>query len=438
MPFSKDFLWGAASAAHQIEGAYLEDGKSPGIWDALHKGHVKHNENGNVACDHYHRYREDVALMKQLGLKSYRFSISWPRIMPEEGAVNEAGLDFYRNLVSALREANIEPIVTLYHWNLPMWLHEKGGWENPSIVEYFREYTQVVVEHLSDQVRYWITINEPQCIVSLGYEHGVHAPFLKKPEAIPTITRNILLAHGAAVRAIRQYAFLPPLVGMAPTGTVVTPYDSSEEQVAWAKEKTFSTFLGCSGNVWWADPAVLGRAPEPLAGVLSKEDLKKIHEPLDFYGFNSYYSLNFLGFEGINDPREYSGMPRTALGWPITPECLYWMPHFLFERYQLPILITENGMANLDFPMSDGKVHDPQRIDYIRRYLKELKRAMEEGVPVIGYQYWSILDNYEWAEGYDPRFGLIYVDYETQKRIPKDSAFFYAEVIRTNGENIEN
>lgn len=436
MPFIDNFLWGAASAAYQIEGAYLEDGKGLGIWDALSEGHVKHKENGNVACDHYHRYQEDVALMKQLGLKSYRFSISWPRILPDEGSINEAGLAFYRNLVSTLREAGIEPIVTLYHWNLPMWIHEKGGWENPDIVEYFQEYTRIVVSNLSDQVRYWITLNEPQCVVSLGYENGVHAPFMQKPEEIPAITRNILLAHGAAVRTIRKYAVLPPLVGMAPTGTVVTPFDNSEEQIAWAKEKTFSTFLGCSGNVWWADPAVLGRVPETLADVLSKEDIEKIHEPLDFYGFNCYYSLNFLGFEGINDLREYPGMPRTSLGWPITPESLYWMPRFLYERYQLPILITENGMANLDFPMADGGVHDPQRIEYIRCYLKELKRAADEGIPVIGYQYWSIMDNFEWAEGYDPRFGLIYVDYKTQKRIPKDSAFFYAEVIRTNGENI--
>ena len=436
MPFIDNFLWGAASAAYQIEGAYLEDGKGSGIWDALSEGHVKHKENGNIACDHYHRYQEDVALMKRIGLKSYRFSISWPRILPDEGSINEAGLEFYRNLVSALRKAGIEPIVTLYHWNLPMWLHEKGGWENPAIVEYFEEYTRIVVSNLSDQVRYWVTFNEPQCIVSLGYENGVHAPFMKKPEAIPAITRNILLAHGAAVRTIRKYAILPPLVGMAPTGTVVTPYDNSEEQIAWAREKTFSTFLGCSGNVWWADPAVLGRAPEALADALSKEDLEKIHEPLDFYGFNCYYSLNFMGFEGIKDPQEHPGMPRTSLGWPITPESLYWMSRFLYERYQLPILITENGMANLDFPIADGGVHDPQRIEYIRCYLKEVKRAADEGIPVIGYQYWSIMDNFEWAEGYDPRFGLIYVDYETQKRILKDSAFFYAEVIRTNGENI--
>lgn len=436
MPFPEKFLWGAASAAHQIEGAYLEDGKGPGIWDTLCKGHVKHNENGNTACDHYHRYREDVALMKRLGLNSYRFSISWPRIIPEDGAVNEMGLTYYRNLVSELREAEIEPIVTLYHWNMPMWLYEKGGWETPASVECFEEYTKVVVKHLSDQVRYWITINEPQCIVSLGYEHGIHAPFQKKPEAVLPITRNILLAHGAAVRTIRQHAALPPLVGMAPTGTVVTPYGGSEEQIAWAREETFSTFLGCNGNVWWADPAVLGRIPKPLTGIISKEDLENIHEPLDFYAFNSYHSLNFLGYEGIKDSRECPGMPKTALGWPITPECLYWMPKFLFERYQLPILVSENGMANLDFPMLDGKVHDPQRIDFMRRYLGELKRAVEEGIPVIGYQYWSILDNFEWAEGYDPRFGLIYVDYETQNRILKDSALFYSEVIRSNGESI--
>lgn len=434
MAFSKDFLWGGATAAHQIEGAALEDGKTAGIWDALCPEHVAHGENGQIACDHYHRFREDVAMMKQMGLKAYRFSISWPRVIPEPGKVNEKGLRFYVELVDALVEAGIEPVVTLFHWNLPMWMYNKGGWENPEIEGYFADYVQVVVDALSDKVRWWITLNEPQCFVGVGYHSGRHAPFRRETVQIPAIVRNVMMAHGRAVQVIRSRAKQPPKIGFAPTGPVVTPASDSPEDVERARLLSYDPNGGIRSNSWWADPIVLGIVPEPLRQAISQEDLKTICQPLDFYAFNVYNSENYAEKPGERNPQVWPGMPRTALNWPITPEVIYWASKFHYERYHLPILVSENGMANVDFVMLDGKVHDPQRIDYIHRHLKCLKQAVEEGVPVLGYLYWSVMDNFEWAVGYDARFGLIYVDYRTQERIWKDSAYDYRQIIRTNGE----
>lgn len=434
MGFPKDFLWGSASAAFQVEGAYNEDGKALGIWDALSDGHVRYHENGNTACDHYHRYKEDVAIMKELGMKSYRFSVSWPRVMSAKGIVNEKGLEFYKNLVNELVEAGIEPLVTLFHWKLPMWMYEMGGWRNEQVAEEFAEYTKVVVEALSDKVRYWMTINEPQLFAGAGHVDGTHAPFVKEPENFNRITRNIMLSHGRAVQVIREYAKQPAKIGMAPTGGCFLPKSDSLEDVEDARYRTYEG-EGPNGNIWWADPIVLGKVPEGLKDTLSEADLEIIHQPLDFYGFN-IYTANQYWDDGKENPYVYDGQPRTAFDWIIAPRCLYYAPKFHYERYGLPILITENGMANSDFVMLDGKVHDPQRIDFIHRYLKELKKAVDEGVPVIGYQYWSILDNFEWAEGYEKRFGLVYVDYRTKERTIKDSAYFYADVIKTNGENL--
>ncbi len=431
MPFPTDFFWGAASAAFQIEGAYDADGKVPGIWDALAQGHVRHGQNGNTACDHYHRFREDVAIMKQLGLKSYRFSISWPRVMRGPNEVNEKGLQFYSGLVDELISAGIEPLVTLFHWNLPMWAYELGGWKNPDTVEYFNTYTKVVVEALSDRVSWWMTFNEPQLFIGTGHVDGKHAPFLRDPDHFKDYTRIVMLSHGRAVQTIRAYAKKPPKIGFAPTGGCHIPKDASPEAIADAKYRTYEG-EGPNGNIWWADPIVLGKVPAELEGALSPADLEIIHQPLDFYGFNIYTANQFWADD--NNPYLYDGMPRTGYAWVIAPECLYWAPKFHHERYGLPILITENGMANRDFVMLDGKVHDPQRIDFIHRYLLQLKRAVEEGVPVLGYQYWSIMDNFEWADGYEQRFGLVYVDYRTKERTIKDSGHYYAEVIRSNGE----
>lgn len=442
MSFSKDFIWGAASAAHQIEGAYDEDGKGPGIWDALWEGHVNHRENGNIACDHYHRYKEDVAIMKQMQLQAYRFSVSWPRIMPEENKINKRGLEFYQNLVQELLEAGITPMCTLFHWNLPMWLHEKGGWLCDEISDYFESLTEVVTDALSDKVSVWITMNEASTFTGAGYLDGIHAPFetcepgsKKRLERMCRITRNVLLSHGKAVKVLRDRAVLKPQVGIAMDGTLWIPWKETEEEIEKARGITFADTADQHQVNWWMDPIVKGTLQDELALYITDEELNMIHRPIDFMGYNCYKANNYDDDNGWN-PAVYPGLPRTAMGWPITPDALYWAVRFYHERYKLPILISENGMANLDFVMSDGNIHDIQRIEYLKWYLKGLKRAVEEGYPAMGYLYWSVMDNFEWAEGYDKRFGLIYVDYQTQKRILKDSAVWYANVIRENGAKI--
>lgn len=444
--FCKDFLWGAASAAHQIEGAYLEDGKGMGIWDTFEQetGYIIRNENGNVACDHYHQYREDVAIMKELGLKSYRFSVSWPRVMPEEyGTVNEKGLRFYIDLVNELTEAGIEPMVTLFHWNLPTAIYELGGWENPQVVDWFEQYTDVVTTALGKKVKYWMTFNEPQLFIGAGLNAGVFAPFEKKStEALMRISKNVYLAHGKAVRIIRKNC-QNSIVGMAPTGEIVIPRDMNAESIERARKLSFSmkkeSFT--SSITWWSDPIFFGKIPEDAQAifgeclpVLTEEEWEIVTEPLDFYGFNIYQGLEDLDSTEEYGPYAYPGSPKTSMDWNVTPEVLYWSCRFLYERYGKPIMITENGMSSFDWVSLDGKVHDPNRIDFLHRYLRSIKDAVSEGIPVLGYQYWSIMDNFEWINGYDKRFGLVYVDYRTQKRTIKDSACWYRDVIATNGE----
>lgn len=444
--FCKDFLWGAASAAHQIEGAYLEDGKGMGIWDTFEQetGYIIRNENGNVACDHYHRYREDVAIMKELGLKSYRFSVSWPRVMPEGyGTVNEKGLQFYIDLVNELTEAGIEPMVTLFHWNLPTAIYELGGWENPQVVDWFEQYTDVVTTALGKKVKYWMTFNEPQLFIGAGLNAGVFAPFEKKStEALMRISKNVYLAHGKAVRIIRKNC-QNSIVGMAPTGEIVIPRDMNAESIERARKLSFSmkkeSFT--SSITWWSDPLFFGKIPEDAQAifgkclpVLTEEEWEIVTEPLDFYGFNIYQGLEDLDSTEEYGPYAYPGSPKTSMDWNVTPEVLYWSCRFLYERYGKPIMITENGMSSFDWVSLDGKVHDPNRIDFLHRYLRSIKDAVSEGIPVLGYQYWSIMDNFEWINGYDKRFGLVYVDYRTQKRTIKDSACWYRDVIATNGE----
>ena len=357
--------------------------------------------------------------------------------------VNEQGLQFYSDLVDALLAAGIEPMCTVFHWNLPMWLHEKGGWHNPETADAMAEYAAVLADRLSDRVKYWMTLNEPACFIGMGYITGNHAPFEhmmgQSDEAVGAalgeLTRVTLLAHGKAVQALRAHAKQPLQIGMALNGGITTPADETPEAIEQARAETFGEEAGFFQVNWWADPAILGTVPDMLKGALSADDLAVIHQPLDFFGFNCYYSSNYMDFRGPN-PAVKPGMPRTAMGWPITPEALYWAPRFFYERYGLPYLQTENGMANVDFVMRDGQVHDPQRIEYLAGYLSQLQRAAEEGIPMVGYCYWSLLDNFEWAEGYGPRFGLVYVDYTTQKRTMKDSAWTYQRIIETNGAEL--
>lgn len=443
MGFSKDFLWGAACCAYQIEGAFDEDGKVPNIWDALSDGHIKHFENGNIACDHYHRYKEDVALMKQIGLKSYRFSVAWSRIISQPGKVNKKGLQFYSNLVDELLAAGITPLCTIYHWDLPLWAHEKGGWLWNGISDAFAEFTQTLAEALGDRIRYWMTINEPSVFGDLGYHQGTHAPFCPCDETsseyvwrMCTVSKNILLAHGKAAKALRKYCAKSPKIGLALTGTIFTPWAETEDKIAEAKANTFNSALNLHNVHFWMDP-MMGMKPQTELGLyLSEKDRETIAQPLDFLGFNCYLSDNYNHDDTTPNPKTYPGLPRTLMGWAITPSVLYWAARFFYERWGLPIIITENGMANIDFIMSDGAVHDIQRIEYLKGYLHGVKRVVDEGIPVLGYQYWSFMDNFEWAEGYDKRFGLVYVDYPTQKRVLKDSAHWYAHVIESNGEEL--
>lgn len=452
MGFRKDFVWGAATSAYQIEGAAREGGKGLHVWDAFCAvpGNIYENQTGLVACDHYHRYRQDVQLMKELGIKGYRFSIDWSRVLPEgTGPVNEEGIAFYNRLIDSLLEAGIEPYITLFHWELPLALYRKGGWMNPQIVEWFGDYTALIARRFSDRVRYFFTMNEPQCFVGLAYVQGTHAPGLRLPAADTLLmAHHVLMAHGRAVQQLRAHARQPLQIGYAPTGSMSYPATDSPEDIEAARTDLFSmpAVENWAWNVaWWSDPVMLGRYPEEglkkyeaCLPHITDEDMKLICQPLDFYGQNIYNGKCIrMGRDGKPEevPR-YAGFPTTANGWPVTPECLYWGPKFLYERYQKPVYITENGLASQDVVSVDGMVHDTARVDFLDRYLANLRRAAEDGVDIRGYFHWSLLDNFEWCRGYLDRFGMIYVDYPTQKRIWKDSAYWYQKVIRENGASL--
>lgn len=450
--FREDFIWGAATASYQIEGAAFEDGKGLSIWDThcMEPGNVLHGDTGNIACDHYHKYKEDVALMKEMGLKAYRFSISWARILPEGiGKVNQKGIEFYNNLINELIAANITPYITLFHWDYPQALQNKGAWMNSESSEWFKEYARVVAENFGDRVKHYITFNEPQVFFS-GY-NGSHPPkHQNPPQNMVPMAHNILLAHGKAVLEIRKIV-KDAKVGFAPCGNFFYPLDeSSKTDIAAARELMFkieemdNNF--CGSITWWSDPVCLGRYPEKYSAFHKQflpknyeEDLKIIHQPLDFYCQNIYGGMpattNEKGEPIVAElPPGFSRMANT---WgTVTPKSIKWATYFLYERYGLPIIISENGMCNNDTVSLDGKVHDPQRIDYLHRYLSALNESIEMGTDVRGYFQWSLLDNFEWLEGYRDRFGLIYVDYKTLKRTPKDSAYWYKQVIAQNGKNL--
>ncbi len=434
--FPQDFLLGAASAAQQVEGAYLEGGRSPSIWDNAPKKKIRWGEDCRTACDHYHRFREDVAQMRELGLKSYRFSVSWPRVMPQKGVINPEGLAFYKSLVAELKKAGIEPMVTLFHWDTPQWMQDMGGWESRRVVDYFAQYTEAVADALSSEVQWWMTLNEPSCFIMNGYMQGVHAPFKRHYLALNKMTRNAMLCHGRAVKIIRERAKQPPKIGIALASSAYVPDSDSEADLALARRKTYDEGFGVMSNTWWMDPILAGK-PVRAYGIYhtDRRALLEIHQPLDFVGLNIYTPQN-AGTWGGESNLNFPGAPRSSLGWLVDERVMYYTLKFTHERYGLPMMVTENGMADNDFPSPDGRVHDPQRTAFIERYLRSLDRALAEGIPVLGYQYWSIMDNFEWAEGYDPRFGLIHVDYRTQQRTIKDSGFVYRDIIRTNGESL--
>ncbi len=443
--FPKSFVWGAACAAYQCEGAWNADGKGSSIWDDFchdsGKGHVVNDDTGDTACDSYHRYPEDIALMKQIGIKVYRFSINWPRVIPDgTGPVNQAGLCYYDRLIDMLLENGIEPWVTLYHWDLPSALQEKGGWLNRATVDAFREYAEDIGKRFNGRVKHYMTVNEPQCVAMLGYGNGEHAPGLKlSRDEVLTCFHHLALAHGVAAKALRETSPEPVEIGAVMTGRLCyTETDNAE-----GREAAYKASFRLSEDDWMftfnigMDPIMFHsygeNAPQfirDFEAAVPQDDWVLIEKP-DFLAVNIYNGSQ-VGQDGKRI-KCYPGFPLTACKWPVTPEVMHSGMSHLYRRYGLPIYITENGQSCNDRVFLDGKVHDPDRIDFLNRYLLALKKAIDEGVPVKGYLHWSLLDNFEWAEGYDERFGLVYVDFETQRRILKDSAGWFSKVIRTNG-----
>ena len=449
MTFPHDFIWGAAAASYQIEGSTQGvDGCGESVWDLCVKrpGFVKGGDTGFLACDHYHRHREDVALMKEIGLQAYRLSVMWPRILPAgTGAVNEKGLAFYDRLIDTLLDAGITPWVTLFHWDFPAALFHRGGWLNPDSPLWFEEYAAVVVDRLSDRVHHWFTLNEPACFIGLGHQIGVHAPGVQlSPAEVNRAWHHSLLAHGRGVRVIRQASKSPGCqVGFAPVFRTCIPATESAADIEAARRMMFD---GRDRSMfepgWNLEPILNGVYTDDLlklwgadAPVIREGDMELIRQPIDFIGFNLYQSgLVRAGAGGLPEDIPYpTHHPRTQLGWPVTPDALYWAARFLHERYGKPLVVTENGLALNDWVSVDGRVHDPLRIDFLTRYLRGLERAVDEAIPVLGYFHWSIMDNFEWAEGFQPRFGLVHVDYTTQQRTIKDSGYWYREVIKNRG-----
>lgn len=456
MKFAKDFIWGAASASYQIEGGAFDDGKGPSIWDTFsHKpGTIIDGQNGDVACDAYHKFEEDLDILQKLGIKNYRFSISWPRVMPAgSGEVNKAGLDYYDKVVDGCLSRGIEPWVTLYHWDLPQALEDKGGWQNRETAVLFGEYAKLMVEHFRGRVSKYMTLNEPETFIGLGYCAGEHAPGLKLEYADQfKCWHNMMLAHGYSVMAIRE-ADPGATVGAVPCGNVGYIKDHTAETPAGLPDYMFHSQPDDTGVPrsfftyhWFMDPAVFGKYPDdpesPWAEASEaftkapeyESDMAIIRQPLDFVGVNIYSGIELDPENDYKVKPFYAGYPRTAFKWPITPGALYWGPRLIYERYGLPIYLTENGLSCNDKIYLDGKVHDLDRIDFLTRYLNEASDAAADGVPIKGYFQWSLTDNFEWANGYTERFGLVYVDYPTGKRIIKDSAYWYSDLIKKQSQ----
>ncbi|PCG86484.1 beta-glucosidase [Streptomyces sp. WZ.A104] len=458
-PFPAGFLWGAATAAYQVEGAVTENGRTPSIWDTFSHspGKVLGGDTGDVAADHFHRYRDDVALMKRLGLKAYRFSVSWSRVQPTgRGPAVERGLDFYRSLVDELLEAGITPVATLYHWDLPQELEDAGGWPERATAERFADYAAVMARALGDRVGMWTTLNEPWCSAFLGYGSGVHAPGRTEPAAALRAAHHLNLAHGRATEALR--ANLPAAAQLSVTLNLhqVRPLTGGEADADAARR------IDAVGNRIFTGPMLRGAYPDDLLAdtehllnwseLVHEGDLSAIARPLDVLGVN-YYTPTIVSTpaSGAGDTRndghgssEHSpwpgsehvafhlaeGRPRTAMNWSVDPDGLYsLLMDVSREHPDLPLMVTENGAAFADDPDEEGRVHDPERIAYLHGHLAAVRRAVAEGADVRGYFLWSLLDNFEWGYGYSKRFGAVYVDYATQRRTPKSSAHWYSEVI---------
>ena len=456
--FPDGFLWGVATASYQIEGAFDEDGRTPSIWDTFsHRpGTTLHGDTGDIACDNYHRLEQDVDLMAELGIPSYRFSIAWPRVQPDgKAAVNQAGLDHYRRLVETLRAKNIEPVVTLYHWDLPQALEDGGGWLNRDTAKRFEDFTRVIGSALGDHVDRWVTLNEPWCASFIGYSAGVHAPGLNEIGAGVIAAHHLLLAHGMATRVLAEVGGRSPQVGIALNLSPITPASDSTEDAAAVQR------VDQQRNRWFLDPVLRGSYPEWLLheyvrligdDFVRPGDLEVIRADISFLAVNYYTPLRiaaalppsvpptrhsslgeWLGAE--ERPRE--GVPRTTKGWTIEPEGLSAILVRIRKDYgDIPLYVTENGAAFADYVDPNGAVRDPERIDYLKRHFRAAHVAIAQGVDLRGYFVWSLYDNFEWADGYGQRFGLVFTDFRTQERIPKDNAFWYREVIAANAVEV--
>lgn len=440
--FPDNFLWGAATASYQIEGAYREDGKGESIWDRFSHipGKTYEGDTGDIACDHYHRVDEDIQLMKQIGLKTYRFSISWARIFPDgKGKPNQKGMHFYKDLVRKLIDNEIIPAATLYHWDLPQALQDQGGWANRDTVEHFVNYARYVFENLGEQVPIWITHNEPWVVSFIGNWFGSHAPGITDFQTALRVSHHLLISHGMTVKAYREMGFKGE-IGITLNMNPVYPASDKAEDISAAE--IFNEHL----NRWFSDPVLKGSYPEKLLKWYQKYglfpeipawEMEIIHQPVDFLGINNYYS-SFIKYDGSKWPifavETTTGRDRTQMGWEINPEGLYDLLVYLNKEYNgIKIIITENGAAFNDMVNHNGRVEDDNRLSYLYRYLEQAHRAIESGVNLAGYYAWSLMDNFEWGFGYSKRFGLIYVDFSNQKRILKKSAYWYRDVIRNNG-----
>jgi len=440
--FPEDFMWGAATAAYQIEGAVREDGRGASIWDTFSRGagNIADGDTGDVACDHYHRWCQDIRLMRGLNLAAYRFSVAWSRIFPQgRGRVNHKGLDFYSRLVDGLLEAGITPFLTLYHWDLPQALQDKGGWLRRGIVEDYLSYTDTVTRALGDRVKYWTTFNEPWVFSWEGHATGKDAPGLELGAwGALTVTHHALLSHGAAVPIIR--ANVPGAqVGIVLDMNPVEPAGDKPEYLAAA-----SRFEGCQ-NRWYLDAVLKGRYPEDMLEVYAAHlpsmrdgDLAQLSKPLDYLGVN-YYRRSVVaegsGLPPINLRRvSPAGSDYTEMGWEVSPRGLYDILAYVHQHYEVPALyITENGAAFDDRLEEDGCVHDERRVRYLQEHFRQAERAVQAGIPLKGYFVWTLMDNFEWAEGYRRRFGIVYTDFDSQRRIVKDSGHFLARVARATG-----
>ncbi len=448
--FPEGFLWGAAAASYQIEGGARADGRSDSVWDVLSRwpGKVADGHTGDVACNHYQRYEDDAALMADLGLQAYRLSIAWSRLFPDgTGSANEAGLEYYDRVIDALLERGVQPWVTLFHWDLPNALQRRGGFLNPNMPDWFADYTATIAKRYGDRVTNWFTLNEPACFIGLGLRDGIHAPGWVLPIGEVLVAQHhALMAHGRAVQELREHCKAAPRIGCAPTGKIGIPASTAQTDLDAAYDWTFDLDLpdvSIFHYGFMGDPAILGRYPEGFDehfGHLMpkgyKHDFAVMKQPIDFFGMNIYNGKTIrAGDDGR--PAEVErpvGHPVTMMDWPVTPDCLSWGVKHAVKRYGLPVYITENGCASMDWVASDGCVHDAARVDYLDRHLAALRNAVvKDEADCAGYFHWSIMDNFEWAEGYRKRFGLVYIDYATQERIPKDSFRRYQEIIRTRG-----